>query len=102
MSAADVEVPYYWKSLDWDRLIADYPPSPIFERTVGRLSADALRELQERRFLARGWRRETSQRCGILRSSQPSRATTYATASHRSLRSEPTTRSDARTLAVSH
>jgi phenylacetate-CoA ligase len=47
------EIPYYWRSLDWDRLIEEYPPSPLYEQTVGRLSPEALRELQNRRFLAR-------------------------------------------------
>lgn len=46
-------VPYYWKSVDWDRLMADYPPPPLFGETTGRLSDDALRALQERRFLDR-------------------------------------------------
>ena len=46
-------VPYYWKSLDWDQLIADYPPPPIFGQTTGRLSPSEVRQLQERRFLAR-------------------------------------------------
>ncbi|MBN9062469.1 MAG: hypothetical protein BGP06_20310 [Rhizobiales bacterium 65-9] len=47
------DIPYYWKSVDWDRFIADYPPPPIYGRTHGRLSSDALYALQEQRFLAR-------------------------------------------------
>ena len=31
----------------------DYPPPPLFAETTGRMSADALRELQNTRFLAR-------------------------------------------------
>jgi phenylacetate-CoA ligase len=47
------EIPYYWKSMDWDAFMVDYPPPPMFERTTGRLSDDELRALQEQRFLAR-------------------------------------------------
>ena len=46
-------IPYYWKSVDWDGLMRDYPPPPFFERTTGRMSDDALRDLQNVRFLAR-------------------------------------------------
>jgi phenylacetate-CoA ligase len=46
-------IQYYWKSLDWDQFMADYPPPPVFESTTGRLSDDELRHLQEERFLAR-------------------------------------------------
>ena len=46
-------IPYYWKSIDWDALMRDYPPPPMYAATTGRLSADALRALQEERFLAR-------------------------------------------------
>ena len=52
-------IPYYWQSVDWNQFMADYPPPPHFGLTTGRLSADALRALQERRFLARvadAWR----------------------------------------------
>src|ERR1700728_1083387 len=51
-------VPYYWRSLDWDQFMRDYPPPPMFETTTGKLSDDELRNLQEERFLARvadGW-----------------------------------------------
>lgn len=47
------EIPYYWKSVDWDALMRDYPPPPHFATTTGRMSADALRALQNERFLAR-------------------------------------------------
>ncbi|HWU64925.1 MAG TPA: AMP-binding protein [Ensifer sp.] len=46
-------IPYYHKSVDWDRFMADYPPPPFYHQTVGRLSADALNALQEKRFLDR-------------------------------------------------
>lgn len=46
-------IPYYWKSVDWDALMRDYPPPPIFAKTTGRMSADELRTLQNTRFLAR-------------------------------------------------
>lgn len=54
-----VEVPYYWKALDWDAFMADYPPPPLFEQRFGACSDDELREMQEKRFLARiddAWR----------------------------------------------
>jgi phenylacetate-CoA ligase len=54
-------IPYYWKSLDWDQFMLDYPPPPMFESTTGVLSDDELRHLQEERFLARvadGWKTE--------------------------------------------
>lgn len=46
-------IPYYWKSLDWDRFMVDYPPPPMFETSTGRFSDDELRHLQDRRFLER-------------------------------------------------
>ncbi len=51
--ADEPDIPYYWQSVDWPKLMADYPPPPHFARTTGRLSAEALRELQNKRFLAR-------------------------------------------------
>ncbi|AKS34303.1 phenylacetate--CoA ligase family protein [Mycolicibacterium goodii] len=47
------EVPYYWKALDWNALMTDYPPPPLFERTVATRSDAEWRELQETRVLAR-------------------------------------------------
>lgn len=47
------EVPYYWKSLDWDALMADYPPPPLFERAMATRSNDEVLALQEQRVLAR-------------------------------------------------
>ncbi len=46
-------IPYYWKAVDWDALMRDYPPPPTYAATTGRMSADALRDLQNRRFRAR-------------------------------------------------
>ena len=51
-------VPWYWKSLDFERLTRDFPPPPDYFDTVYRLSRDELRARQEKRFLvtiARGW-----------------------------------------------
>ena len=47
------EVPYYWKSLDWDRFMSDYPPPPLYGRSNGAMSDDEMHALQEDRFLAR-------------------------------------------------
>jgi hypothetical protein len=52
-------IPYYWKSLDWARLAADFPPPPNLVRISGRRSADELRAFQSRLFLERvaeGWK----------------------------------------------
>ncbi|GAA1851241.1 hypothetical protein GCM10009836_34010 [Pseudonocardia ailaonensis] len=48
-----VEVPYYWKALDWDAFMADYPPPPLFEQTVGLYGDEQIRELQDERLRAR-------------------------------------------------
>src|SRR5688572_10856759 len=51
-------VPSYWGSLDFPKLLRDYPPPPGFFETIYRMPREALRTLQERRFLAtvaRGW-----------------------------------------------
>src|ERR1700752_1124063 len=55
---SETRPPYYWQSLDFDKLIEDYPPPPTFFNTVYRMPRAALRELQERRFrtqIARAW-----------------------------------------------
>ncbi|HVJ75550.1 MAG TPA: hypothetical protein VNB03_16130, partial [Casimicrobiaceae bacterium] len=55
---ASVAPPQYWRALDFARLVEDYPPPPQYFRTVYRMPRDALRELQERRFVAqvaRAW-----------------------------------------------
>jgi phenylacetate-CoA ligase len=46
-------IPYYWKSVDWDALMSDYPPPPHYARTTGQMSGDELRALQNSRFRAR-------------------------------------------------
>lgn len=46
-------IPYYWQSVDWNAFMADYPPPPHYGASHGILSSDALRALQERRFLER-------------------------------------------------
>ncbi|MGH6611168.1 MAG: hypothetical protein ACRECQ_13025, partial [Burkholderiaceae bacterium] len=51
-------IPWYWRSLDFEQLTRDYPPPPDYFRTTYRMPRDALRALQEKRFLAtvkRGW-----------------------------------------------
>jgi len=45
--------PYYLTSTDWGKFIDDYPPPPIYQRTVGAMSADALYALQNGRFMQR-------------------------------------------------
>jgi len=52
------DVPNYWSSLDFPKLLRDYPPPPTFFDTVYRMPRAALRKLQEERFLAtvaRAW-----------------------------------------------
>jgi phenylacetate-CoA ligase len=44
---------YYWQAVDWEALMKAFPPPGIFETTVGRLSDDAMRALQNRYFLER-------------------------------------------------
>lgn len=53
VEAAEDSIPYYWKSVDWAALTADYPPPPHYGKVTGRLSPDALRSLQNARFLDR-------------------------------------------------
>ncbi len=48
-----LSIPYYCKSVDWDQFMADFPPPPHFSATTGRLAADAMHALQEKRFLDR-------------------------------------------------
>lgn len=52
------DVPNYWSSIDFPKLLRDYPPPPAFFDTVYRMPREALRKVQEARFLAtveRGW-----------------------------------------------
>jgi phenylacetate-CoA ligase len=56
--AAASKIPRYYQSLDFEALWRDYPPAPDYFESTYRLSRDALRALQERRFLAqmeRAW-----------------------------------------------
>lgn len=53
VESADLRIPYYWSSVDWQKLMADYPPPPFYAETVGRMSADGVRALQNVRFLER-------------------------------------------------
>jgi phenylacetate-CoA ligase len=58
MGGERATIPYYWKSLDWARLVADFPPPPNFTGACGHRSADELRAFQNRLFLervAQGW-----------------------------------------------
>ena len=50
--------PYYWQSLDFQKLMGEYPPPPAFFNTVYRMPRPRLRNLQENRFrsqIARAW-----------------------------------------------
>lgn len=44
---------YYFRALDWERLVRDYPPPGLYETTVGQMSAEEIRALQNTRFLER-------------------------------------------------
>lgn len=58
MDDAEPQVPLYHRALDIEQLCRDYPPAPDCLRTTFRMSRDALRALQETRFLAqvrRAW-----------------------------------------------
>jgi phenylacetate-CoA ligase len=46
-------IPYYWSSVDWGKLVEDYPPPPHFDAAMARTSDDGLRQLQNARFLER-------------------------------------------------
>jgi phenylacetate-CoA ligase len=51
-------VPWYWKSLDFDRLTRDFPPPPDYFESIYRIGRGELRTIQQSRFLktvARGW-----------------------------------------------
>ena len=45
-------VTFHWQALDFAAVTTEYPPAPDFYDTIARLSRDAIRDLQERRFLA--------------------------------------------------
>src|SRR5450830_1830369 len=46
-------IPYYYKSLDWDKLIEHYPPPPLYGERVRGMSEEAVYEMQNSRFMAR-------------------------------------------------
>lgn len=54
----EVPVPWYYNSLDFDRLWQEFPPPPHFLKSVFRLSRDEIRTRQDERFrqqIARAW-----------------------------------------------
>lgn len=56
---SDQPIPYYWSSIDWAKLVEDYPPPPHFDAAMAQLSDDGLRQLQDTRFRQRmedAWR----------------------------------------------
>lgn len=58
-SDQDVAIPHYWRSVDWEELVRNFPPPPDYSRTTGKWSADELRAHQNRLFLERmadGWK----------------------------------------------
>ena len=54
----DEQVPFYYRSLDFEALWREFPPAPSYFKSVSVLSPDELRALQNERFLReirRGW-----------------------------------------------
>ena len=51
-SAEEMRVPTYWQSIDWPKLVADYPPPPDYFSGGSPTTVD-VRVTQERRVLAR-------------------------------------------------
>ncbi|MGE3922449.1 MAG: phenylacetate--CoA ligase family protein [Lautropia sp.] len=52
------QVPWYWKSLDFERLTRDFPPPPDYFRERFTASPQTIRTLQEQRFvetMERAW-----------------------------------------------
>lgn len=45
--------PYYFQSVDWDQLLADHPPPPLYQQRLGPLSDDEMRAHQDRLFALR-------------------------------------------------
>jgi phenylacetate-CoA ligase len=57
-SSKGATIPYYWKSVDWPKLVRDFPPPPFFQDVSGRKSIDELRAFQNSLFMQRiaeGW-----------------------------------------------
>ena len=44
-------VPYYYRSIDFDKLVRDYPPSQDYADTVFLFDRKQIEEVQNRRFL---------------------------------------------------
>ncbi len=44
------DVPFYYKSIDFEELVREYPPAPDYFRGVFLLSVEEIHELQERRM----------------------------------------------------
>ena len=54
----DARIPRYYSSLDFEALWREYPPAPDYFETTDKLSRDALRQMQNERFirqLTRAW-----------------------------------------------
>jgi phenylacetate-CoA ligase len=52
-------IPYYHRSVDWEKLLAEHPPPPLYSESIGQMSEDQLRDHQNRLFRARvdeAWR----------------------------------------------
>ncbi len=55
---ASVRPPQYWQSLDFPKLVKDYPPPPDYFNTIYRMPPEGIRELQAKRFgtqIERAW-----------------------------------------------
>ena len=46
-----MSVPYYYRSLDFDKLVRDYPPSQDYAETVFLDDRKQIEDVQNRRFL---------------------------------------------------
>ncbi|GIW11325.1 MAG: phenylacetate-coenzyme A ligase [Dehalococcoidia bacterium] len=50
LTIPEVPIPYFFRALDWEQLVHDYPPAPRFFRTTYLTSSEAIRALQESRL----------------------------------------------------
>src|SRR5436305_14227064 len=50
---ADPMPPYYFQSVDWNQLMLDHPPPPLFGERIGRMSDEEMRAHQDRLFALR-------------------------------------------------
>ena len=53
IEAAEELPPYYFRSVNWEQLIADHPPPPLYQQNMGRMSDDEMRAHQDRLFALR-------------------------------------------------